>query len=91
MIPNPPGRREAGGRFSIPRKNVFHSVENPRAGSPCRGKRGIIPWTFLILPPSSRLAHHPLYFSIRTSRVRGPDTLWRVPWTRLFDFLLWPI
>ena len=20
-----------------------------------------------------------------TSRVRGPDTLWRVPWTRLFD------
>ena len=30
-------------------------------------------------------------FLCRTSRVRGPDTLWRVPWTRLLDahFLLY--
>ena len=43
---------------------------------------------------SALLVHHPvrvtpgsLYFS-RTSRVRGPDTLWRVPWTRLFGVLI---
>ena len=26
------------------------------------------------------------YILIPTSRVRGPDTLWRVPWNRLFAF-----
>ena len=27
------------------------------------------------------------YIPIPTSRVRGPDTLWRVPWTRLFKII----
>ena len=29
------------------------------------------------------------YILIPTSRVRGPDTLWRVPWTRLLAFVFY--
>ena len=32
-----------------------------------------------------------IYFFCPTSRFRGPDTLWRVPWNRLLgNFLFYP-
>ena len=31
-----------------------------------------------------------IYIPVPTSGVRGPDTLWRVPWTPLFGSFLFP-
>ena len=41
-----------------------------------------------LFPPPNQAAsaaRRIFIFSIRTSGVRGPDTLWRVPWNRLLD------
>ena len=43
--------------------------------------------TFLSLWWRVRCARSSPLFSDPTLRVRGPDTLWRVPWTRLLGFI----